>query len=87
MGLGHTKPDQGVIDALTLDAAWERAKQCEAETRQAKAIASQTHKNLASAIEANRKLVNGIKAAIRAHPEPETGKLRDALWVLIEDWR
>lgn len=41
MSLTAVRPDQAVLDGLSLDAAWQRAKDLEAERDQAKRVASE----------------------------------------------
>lgn len=83
MGLGFTKPDPGVTDKLLLDAAWERAKQCEDELRTARKMASENHKAFTGMAERRLKLAYGIRRFISKHPE--LGEILGELKTLLDD--
>lgn len=83
MGLGFTKPDPGVIDQLSLDAAWERAKQCEQELRQVRETLKVTHEQYKLLADRDQKLANGIWTVIGKHPEMEP-EIRAELEALLQ---
>ena len=91
MGLAPMQPDQAVIDRLSLDAAWERAKQCELELKTVRAMAAENHKAFVAMAERRLKLALGVRGVISRYssssgePDGRMAALLEELKVLVID--
>jgi hypothetical protein len=86
MGLAPVQPDQGVIDALSLDAAWEKARILEGELQMARHIAKENRKSFEAMAQRRLTMAYGIRAIISKYRDIAVPQdLLDELKALVED--
>ena len=89
MGLAPAQPDQAVIDGLSLDAAWKRAEQCEAELRQVRFTLKAQHEAYAALSDRRLKLTRGVKEVLARNSRGEYAgqldRMAGDLLELLED--
>jgi hypothetical protein len=89
MRLAPAQPDQELLDALLLDAAWEQASRLELELKQVRVITRQNHDNFTRELRRRLKLetaIGGLMTSLKGSPDRPVDSIVDELnRILNED--